>query len=106
MTFFTLPEAGVKFPDGSTLTDLRRIGVNIRGAVGVSTLPTAIPTCRSINCSLDAGSSAQLSSGSCSNCIPDEGLSKFPYGAGRAVRSGDDRVERLFDPCAVLVGDG
>jgi hypothetical protein len=29
---------GVKFPDGSTLTlDLRRIGANIRGAVGVST---------------------------------------------------------------------
>ena len=51
-------------------------------------------------------SSAQLSGGSCSNGIADEGLAKFPYGARRAVCGGDDGVERLFDPRAVFFGDG
>ena len=51
-------------------------------------------------------SSTQLSGGSCSNSITDESLSKLPYGARRPMCSGNHGVERLLDPCAVLVRDG
>ena len=52
---------------------------------------------------VEAASSAQLCSRSCSNSVTDEGLTKFPHRAGRPMCAGDDSVERLLDPFAILI---
>jgi hypothetical protein len=50
-------------------------------------------------------SSAQWGRGSGSDGVADESFSKFPYRTRRPMRTGDDGLERLLDPTAILIRD-
>ena len=50
-------------------------------------------------------SRAQLDRGSGSDGVADESFSKFPYRTRRPMCTGDDGLERLLDPTAILIGD-
>lgn len=48
---------------------------------------------------------AQLDRGSGSDGVADESFSKFPYRTRRPMCTGDDGIERLLDPTAILIRD-
>ena len=50
-------------------------------------------------------SSAHCGHGSGSDGVADESFSKFPYRTRRPMCTGDDGLERLFDPTAILIRD-
>ena len=52
-----------------------------------------------------AASTAQLGRGSGSDGVADESFSKFPHRTRRPMRTGDDGLERLLDPTAILIRD-